>query len=188
MINLRPRADQKSRRVNCTRVPAPATTKMDYKEVVTFVLKYLEEHRVVGSDVVDNLRAKAYKEECYVWMQSLRDSVPSPTYMEIKTLYEEHRANLHGSVKVNEAVIFALHFLKERSVVGERVIRDLRSKATQLECPAWMKYCRGSVSPKTYKELNSHYEEHNKADLGFSPMNDKEVADMDRFYADSFST
>lgn len=168
--------------------PGPATTKMDYKEVVTFVLKYLEEHQVVGGDAIDNLRAKAYTEECSVWMQSFRDSVSFPTYTEIKTRYEDHRAKLYGTTTVNDAVVFALHFLQERRVVGEGVIRDLRSKATQLECPAWMKYCRGSVSPKTYKELNSHYEEHNKADLGFSPMNDKEVADMDRFYADAFST
>lgn len=162
---------------------------MDYEEVVTFVLKHLEQHRVVRGDVIQNLRSKASKEDCSVWMQIFRDSVSPATYAQIKTLYEAHsNAKLYRSANVDEAVIFALQFLKERSVVGEGVIRDLRSKATQLKCPAWMQYCSGSVSPKTYSELNNRYKEHNKADYGFSPMNDKEVVDMHRLYTDAFAT
>lgn len=162
---------------------------MDYQEVVSFVLKYLEEHAVVPMDGIKDLRSKASREDCSVWMQVFRDSVSCATYTHIKTLYEQHfRATLYRSPKVDETVIFALRFLEESSVVGEGVIRDLRSKATLLECPAWMHYCSGIVSPKTYSELNSHYKEHNKADYGFSPMSDKEVMLMDRFYADAFST
>lgn len=86
-----------------------------------------------------------------------------------------------------EVVVFALDYLKKSSIVGEGVIRDLRSKSGQMGWSHWMQYFKGSVSAKTYAKIRNEYVEHGKPDYGFTPMDDGQVSAMESFYADPWS-
>lgn len=86
-----------------------------------------------------------------------------------------------------EVVAYALGYLREHRVVGEGVIRDLRTKSKQLPCTQWMLCFKGTIPQKTYTDIQMRYIEHSKHDHGFTCLNDKQVAAIGRYYADPFS-
>lgn len=85
-----------------------------------------------------------------------------------------------------EVVAYALGYLRQHRVVGEGVIRDLRTKSKQLPCTQWMLCFKGAIPQKTYMDIQMRYIEHSKHDHGFACLNDKQVAAVGRYYADAF--
>lgn len=86
-----------------------------------------------------------------------------------------------------EVVDFALKFLEKNRVVGNSVIRDLRSKSTVMPSNEWMEYFKGSIAPKTYTEIHNKYMEHRKPDYGFAPIAAADEEKIDRYVDDVFA-
>lgn len=86
-----------------------------------------------------------------------------------------------------EVVNFSLEFLKKSRVVGNSVIRDLRSKSKTMPSAEWMEYFKGSIAPKTYEEIHKQYIEHSKHDYGFTPVGDVHLGVISSFYDDIFA-
>ena len=87
-----------------------------------------------------------------------------------------------------QVVSHSLKYLRANSVVGENVIRDLHCKSRQLPCTQWMQHFKGAISMKTYREIHRLYVEETKHDCGFDRLDARQVAAIERFYDDIFST
>lgn len=86
-----------------------------------------------------------------------------------------------------QVVDFALGFLEKNKLVGNSVIRDLRSKSNVMPCDEWMEYFRGSIAPKTYTEIHDKYVEHRKPDYGFTPIAAADEKKIDQYVDDVFA-
>lgn len=86
-----------------------------------------------------------------------------------------------------DVVDFTLKSLRAGNLVGEKVMRDLRLKSTEMGSCDWMKYLRSSVSTATYNDIRDRYKENRKSDVGFTPMDAGEALNMARIYDNVFA-